>query len=100
MLLCPHFIVIQIVFLPALSSVRAEARCSNARMQEEAAVANGRTADTEVDNDDDAILLLKALAAQDPEVRRCKLNLPQMTRRFAFVAMCVSHCVHHKCFFA
>ncbi|KAK9839545.1 hypothetical protein WJX81_008603 [Elliptochloris bilobata] len=37
--------------------------------QEEEAVASGKTADTEVDNDDDAILLLKALASQDPVVR-------------------------------
>ena len=42
------------------------------RAQEEEAVANGKTADTEVDNDDDAILLLKALAGQDSEVRLSK----------------------------
>ena len=42
------------------------------RAQEEEAVANGKTADTEVDNDDDAILLLKALAGQDSEVRLTK----------------------------
>lgn len=57
------------VLLPAMLSLRARPRVSNVRVQEEEAVANGKTADTEVDNDDDAILLLKALAGQDSEVR-------------------------------
>ena len=55
--------------MPALLSLQAGIRCSCVHVQEEEAVANGKTADTEVDNDDDAILLLKALAGQDPEVR-------------------------------
>ena len=53
-------------------SLRARPRVSHVRAQEEEAVANGKTADTEVDNDDDAILLLKALAGQDSEVRLSK----------------------------
>ena len=62
-------------------------------MQVEEAVANSKTAETEVDNDDDAILLLKALAGQDPEVRRCSAQSSSEGRGGLLAAVCVSHWV-------
>jgi hypothetical protein len=45
--------------------------------QEEEAAANGKATESlsGVDNDDDAILLLKALASQDSDVRPPRLDL-------------------------